>query len=204
MIRILVTVRMFRVFFTVLFLVSLLGCHFTSGRSEISYDQNEALLEAVEADNLEMAITLLDKGADPNAKRSEGSNLTVLMLAARNGNSRLVKELLTDGSDPNITAAVAVGVSHVNEGITALMLSAASGDAKTMQILLNYGANALVKDSTGNTLLHYAVEKQGAIDVVRLALAHGVDRNAKNAQGQTALDKAKAAGNYEIISELMY
>jgi ankyrin repeat protein len=98
---------------------------------------------------------------------------------------------------------VAVGVSQINEGITALMLSAASGDAKTMQLLLDHGANAKLKDSTGNTLLHYAVEELGATEVVCLALAQGVDRKAKNVQGQTALDKAKAAGNASAVVELM-
>lgn len=189
--------------FTVLFLVSLLGCLDSWGQSETDPQKNEALLSAVEAGDLAMAIPLLHNGADPNTTRKEGSTLTVLMLAARNGHSGLVKALLDAGANPNTTAAVAVGVSQVNKCITALMLSAASGDAKTMQLLLDHGAYAKFKDSTGNTLLHYAVEEPGATEVVRLALAQGVNRNAKNVQGQTALDKAKAAGNTAALAELI-
>jgi len=203
MIRRVTTINIHRFCFAILFLVSLLGSLDTFGEDKIDPKQNEALLSAVEAGDLALATTLLHKGANPNTTREEGSTLTVLMLAARNGHSGLVKALLDAGADPNTTAAVAVGVSQINEGITALMLSAASGDAKTMQLLLDHGAYAKLKDSTGNTLLHYAVEELGATEVVCLALAQGVDRKAKNVQGQTALDKAKAAGNASAVVELM-
>lgn len=197
------TVNILRFCFAVLLLVSLLGSLDALGQGKTDPKQDEALLSSVEAGDVAMAITLLHNGANPNTTREEGSTLTVLMLAARGGHSDLVHALLDAGSHPNTTAAVAVGVSQVNEGITALMLSAASGDAKTMQLLLDYGSNAKLKDSAGNTLLHYAVEKPGAIEVVRLALAQGVDRKAKNVQGQTALDKAKAGGNAAALVELM-
>ena len=185
------------------FLASWLGNLAALGANNTDSDQDEALLAAAVTGDSATTRTLLRSGANPNARREDGSTLTALMLAARGGHSSVVRMLLDAGALPDATAAVSVGVNQVNEGITALMLAAASGDAKTMRLLIDFGANAKARDSAGNTLLHYAVEKMGAAEVVGLAVGQGVDRLAQNIQGQTALDKARASNNTAAVAELM-
>jgi ankyrin repeat protein len=70
----------------------------------------------------------------PLLQGSDGNSLTALMLAARGGLSSVVRLLLDAGAKVDATAAVAVGISGVNDGLTALMEAAASGDAATVQL----------------------------------------------------------------------
>ena len=70
-------------------------------------------------------------------------------------------------------------------------------------MLINAGANVTLPDDTLNTALHYAVltiitdtnqnNYFNAIDMVQLLLQLGADKEAKNRQGHTPLDIAKAS-----------
>ena len=57
---------------------------------------NAALLAAADANHLEISITLLDHGADPNT--ADPGGFTVLMEAALRGNLELVQQLLLRGA----------------------------------------------------------------------------------------------------------
>lgn len=59
--------------------------------------------------------------------------------------------------------------------------------------LLGMGSEVDAKDHDGNTALGYAVaEPDGDPELVRLLVAHGADPFAKNAAGQTVLERARA------------
>jgi ankyrin repeat protein len=58
-----------------------------------------ALYYAVEANFPEMAIFLLDYGADPNG--SDRVGMTPLMMAARRGDTEMVRRLIAHGADAN-------------------------------------------------------------------------------------------------------
>ena len=61
-------------------------------------------------------------------------------------------------------------------------------------MLLNAGVIAYNVDDDGATALMYASEANGDAETIQLLLAAGIDINAKNLEGKTALSYAR--GNY--------
>ncbi|HEY7391201.1 MAG TPA: ankyrin repeat domain-containing protein, partial [Bryobacteraceae bacterium] len=130
---------------------------------------------------LDLIRILLDHGANPNAQLltptlprahtpgestlAEGS--TPLMRAAKNGDAAAMRLLLEHGADPSITQK-----NHT----TALMLAAGLGR----------GQGVFAKD--------YATEKE-LLEAVKVLVARGVDVNAINDRGQTAMHFAVRASD---------
>jgi hypothetical protein len=71
---------------------------------------------------------LLDDGKSPNARQKDG--LTVLMIAAANGDTGIATMLLSKGADPNLRAG----------GRSALSIARARGNASMVQLLERSGA----------------------------------------------------------------
>ena len=70
--------------------------------------------------------TLLKKGADASATRSDG--ITALMTASVAGHVEAAKLLLDDGADPRAVDA---------DGLTALMNAAENGSTATLKVLID-------------------------------------------------------------------
>ncbi|KAF4627646.1 hypothetical protein G7Y89_g10507 [Cudoniella acicularis] len=75
---------------------------------------------------------------------------------------------------------------------TALMCAAAIDANKFLQTLLNSGADVAIKNSAGNTALHFATEA-GNVEAAKILLEHGADIEAKNKHGWTPLGCATPA-----------
>jgi len=119
---------------------------------------------------LELAILLLNRNIDVNAKNSDGK--TALMLIAESGVDRdsndfknelkkqieLIEFILDRGADIN---------AQDNEGKTALMYALEAKSKPVAEYLLEQGANANIKDNEGNTALNYA-QNQGVSIVAKL------------------------------------
>jgi ankyrin repeat protein len=89
---------------------------------------------------------------------------------------------------------VDVNVRSKNDGRTALMQqSLLLGTVGTMIFLLDNGADVNLKDNSGDTALHYALDVCDP-DKVKFLLGKKIDVNAKNTNGETALDIAKKNG----------
>eukprot|EP00759_Apiculatamorpha_spiralis_P031561 PhF_6_TR33454/c0_g1_i1/m.48797 len=87
-------------------------------------------------------------------------------------------------------------------GYTALHYAAKDGDTRMCEVLLNvegFPVNSTTKGGA-STALHRAA-MMGHEDVVKLLLEHGADKGAKDAEGYTPFDKAKAKG-FDIIAKL--
>ncbi|MEW6110274.1 MAG: ankyrin repeat domain-containing protein [Nitrospirota bacterium] len=97
---------------------------------------------AVAAGDIENVGTLLDQGADVNAKNKEGE--TPLMVAALERRLEMVKFLLDRGADINLKD---------NVGATALIYSAMEGSVEIMKLLLDRGADPDAKTDDGLTAL---------------------------------------------------
>ena len=132
----------------------------------------------------------------------------------------LLPILLAHGADPNaalksatLTRAHTPGEPSLAEGTTPLMRAAKNGDLAAMQVLIAHGANAGLKQKNGTTALmlaagvgrgtgvfakDYATEAQllaAVTYLVELGTDAGVDINAANDSGQTALHIAAQASD---------
>lgn len=138
------------------------------------------------------ALHLLDKGAGIHSKRADMA--TPLMLAASNGETRVLQRLLAKKDSPNAVDA---------DGNTPLIYAARYGKADAAQILLQAGAKIDWQDSQGRTPLMYAAEN-GHITTVALLLAHKAQLNLQDKQGATALMlAARHSGSAEVAAALL-
>lgn len=140
--------------------------------------------------------TLIDGGADVNAKSKNGT--TALMLASENGNTDIVRILLEEGANIN--------AKH-EEGGTALIFAAAEGHAGTVLALLNKGATVHAINNDGFTALNAAagvgLTGEERIDIVQLLLDNGAEVNAKDDFGETTLMRAAIADRPDTVRFLL-
>lgn len=150
-------------------------------------DINSDLFLAATEGRIVTVETILDKGAEVNAKNSKGR--TALMLAALNSHKDTVEILLNKGADVNIKN---------NEGMTALMYAAKKGlsPVPTVQTLLD----KMMKK--GNLPALKPTVSNEYKDIVVILLNKGADVNAKNNNGWTALMFAEFENHTEIVNIL--
>jgi uncharacterized protein len=159
------------------------------------------LHSAVQRQMPQLALQLLAKGADPNARIERPMPLL----------SRYIGQQAGVDTDPI--------------GATPFWLAADYGDARMMQLLVDHGADPLLmtRDKTTALMAAAGVDfiegqdrygrrwfqpttlplQQGALEAVKLALALGNDMNAVNANGQTALHGAAYMGSTLLIQFLV-
>jgi len=80
--------------------------------------------------------------------------------AATRGNTKLIKQLLADGMDVNVTD---------EEGLTALYRAAHNDQKETVSLLLSNGANVNIRDKFGNTPLDVTLND----NIAELIRKHG-------------------------------
>jgi ankyrin repeat protein len=106
---------------------------------------------------------------------------TPLVLAARNGDVRTVRDLVARGADPNEYAGV--------NSWTPLEHAVHKGQIGSVAALLDAGANPNRADPQGTTPLMMAAG-YGYTDIVQLLLRRGADARLRDHDGATALDLA--------------
>ncbi|WP_333023560.1 ankyrin repeat domain-containing protein [Wolbachia endosymbiont of Pentidionis agamae] len=94
---------------------------------------------------LEVIDLLLKNGADPNIGGTLGTPMTAAMA---DGHIRVVKYLLEYGIDPNSHSSLITAIRYYQ--------SIDTNKPEIVELLLQYGADPTMKDSHGNTPLHYA------------------------------------------------
>ena len=172
----------------------------------------------------ESVKTLLEAGADPNAR--DWTNGTALIDSVVGYRRDSVRRLLEHGADANVRA---------NHGGRPLYLAARYGDLETTSILLDYGADIDQPATSDEPALHVAalrneletvqlLLRRGAnvdslrpygysgftalfltarcnsIDVARVLLEYGANPLAVSPLGNTPLDVAKEDGHDEMVS----
>lgn len=183
-----------------------------------------ALLAAAHSDRKELVAKLLAAGANPNARARDGS--TALMFAADAGAWTVVEVLLKakvelDAADQEGWTALHSALAGGHEGIakrllaagatlapkgpgtsTPLLLAAGSGDGDCVSLLLGKGADPNVPgDERPETPLIRAA-RLGHPEPVRELLLAGADPKAKDAEGKTALERAREAKAPELVALL--
>jgi uncharacterized protein len=153
------------------------------------------LFDAILAGNLKSAKAQLQNGADCNASNDEG--VTVLMLAAGNGQLELVEALLEAGADVNATDV---------RGWTALMKAIYNYDMdvgfpEIIRTLIQAGSEIETQIAYGTRPLMLAAG-YGQAGVIEVLLDAGADVQAQNEGGRTARTMAEAKDYVEAFNLL--
>jgi len=159
-----------------------------------------------ETKGLTIVRMLLERGANPNmqlffrpanvrgATNTRGS--TPLIRAATNADLEVVKLLLQHGADVNLDMAdrqtpmmaVLAGRASEPQALEMLRILHEAGADVNVIALINHR-----EESRGGTALHYAVRKRYK-EVIKKLAEYGIDMNAKDQDGLTALDYTQSRG----------
>lgn len=163
------------------------------------------LLDAAARGDVKAVDRLIHRGADltlatdPGGGRKHAAHeagRTALHLAARRGNSEMMKLLLQNGADVN---------SRDNCSSTPLHDFAAShpvGDPTALlNLLISHGADINATDLGGETPLHRAMS-HGSLGVVDCLLDHGADPYAGDRFGRTPISLAALEGHVSTLEHL--
>ena len=174
--------------------------------------KSSALLSAILYDQVKMAEFLIQNGADVNTKGDDGG--TALHAAAFLGQYEIAKLLIQNGADVNaknnegetvINGTMADwGTTEFIAGILQLKLdreSVETGRSQIVELLRKNGVTAEFSDPTDNNF--WTMVGVGNLQAVKQHLAKGLDINAKNKDGVTALQIATLLGQYEIAELLV-
>ncbi|KAJ3484982.1 hypothetical protein NLG97_g6919 [Lecanicillium saksenae] len=141
--------------------------------------------------HLEMAMVLLDAGADVLMPGLDGE--TALYDAARIGHNKLLEVLLDRGSEID---------SVTSYGCTPLHSASIHGNVDAVRTLLKHGADVSTADEYGDSALHCA-SIQGHLEVAKMLLDGGANVNAVTADFATPLHRAAAKGHVEVVKILL-
>lgn len=150
------------------------------------------LNQAIKSKNEDMAVLLLDRGANPNSLDIGGN--TPLHLASITGCVHLAQKLVN---------LVPAQVDKRNKaGQTALFRSCQVGNFENAQILLDAGANPSVTNDNGATQLgELAASNQR--QAVRFLLNSGAEADSLDSFSRTALYRAAENGHFGVCNDLM-
>ena len=149
--------------------------------------------------NDRLARLLIDLGADVNAVRPfEKFARTPLIEATRNNTvtQEMIRYYLQAGAEPNLED------STWFENRTALHEAAMAGKAHVVRALLEYGADANIRDLKGQTAADLA-RANGFPQIQSLLEKNSQGISARGGRGETALHMAAENDRYEVVAELL-
>jgi uncharacterized protein len=178
-----------------------------------------ALVVAAHSGQGAFAAFLLQKGADPHAA---DAGYTALHAAVLRNDLPLVKALLAGRADPNVTvirptyarrSSQDYGLTNPFVGATPFWIAAIFRQPETMRVLLAAGADPL-RAVRKRTALFAAVwgfrgtgfrgraSEDAILETARVAVGVGIDVNAADAAGNTALHGAALSGFDSVVQFL--
>ena len=205
----------------------------TNARSRYVPDTDAAaLLVAIDSGHAELARFLLARGADPD---HDGAGRTALHAAVQRKMPEVVAALLEHGADPNPRMTKRLpfvsrritqnnGMTPSNIGATPFFLAASYNDLESMKILVEGGADPMLRADDETTALMVAAggdyvegaDKYGvrwfgdnlplqesALAAVEYLLGLGLDINARNIHEQTTLHGAVYLGGTLLVPYLV-
>jgi ankyrin repeat protein len=139
----------------------------------------------------EVAVLLLERGADANAQGGFYGN--ALQAASIGGHEKVIQMLLDRGADAN---------AHGGFYGDALQAASRGGHESIVQVLLDHGADANAEGGSYINAL-YAASCRGHEKVVQVLLDHGADANAQCGLYSNALHAASCRGHEKVRQVLL-
>jgi len=140
----------------------------------------------------DIALLLLEKGANPNVREEAGAT-PLHLVAAANGNVEIATALLAKGAEVD---------AKDKKGQTPLMAAASNGHVEILDLLLQHKADPNIQTEQGGTALMAAVSAQKQ-EAVATLLASGAKVNLIDAKQSNALHYAADNGNRPITELLI-
>jgi uncharacterized protein len=193
------------------------------------------LLTATNNRHYKLAEYLIERGADVSLANK--GNWTPLYLATDNRNIEggdfpvpkpdidhleYIKFLLDHGANPNarakdntLTRTIFTMQWFQESGATPFVRAAQSSDIELLKLLLQHGADPLLKTDFGDTALTaaagigwvegvtYEHSQQANVDTVKFLLELGLDPNAANQDGRSPLMGAAMKGRNSVVQTLV-
>ena len=154
-------------------------------------DSSSPLHLASRGGHADLALMLVERGADVSAQRKDG--WTALHLALEHGHVDLGRMLSERGAD----------VSAQNkDGSTVLHLALENDYVNLARMLVERSANVLAQRKDGSTALHLA-SRNGHVDLARMLVDRGADVSTQNEDGSTALHLASQNGHVDLARMLV-
>ena len=189
-----------------LFVVFLVSFPLFSHGEEAKLTRNDKkLLEAVEEGDLKKVQSLVEKGANVNAKHQTHGR-TVLTIATHKGHKEMVSYLITNPAlDVNKRGDYDINVEKdiFKLGMNPLLMASQNGDLEIVKILLSHPSidvNAQAGVGEGHSALHFAA-REGHPKVVKLLLENGADVNVTEGFGYTALTFAASEDIEKLLKQ---
>ncbi|KAJ8599995.1 hypothetical protein CTAYLR_001829 [Chrysophaeum taylorii] len=148
------------------------------------------LSKAISEANFDMAVALLDAGADARATDDDGATGLMRLVATPAPSLKLINRLVAES-----------GINtRKHDGATALVVAATFGRTLAMTQLIDQGADVSLVMTDGTTALMRAAQMgfPAAVDILCQA---GADPHATNQAGRNALDLALLADRSERVVE---
>ena len=167
----------------------------------------DALFKAAIEGDVVRVRTLLNQGADVNARNPAGATLLMSAVSiesryeeGRIGHSQVVSLLLSRGADVN--AADKVGQTALMKALTgyASEWKVIGATTQIVRLLLAQGARVNVKDQEGRTPLVILLSNWDTqAELVQLLLSKGADVNARTKDATTALMVAAEGDRKSVV-----
>lgn len=148
---------------------------------------------AASVGNVELMQDLFAKFPQLASDSREGCGATPLFLAAANGHTQCVAELLQRGADPS---------SAIENGATPLHVAAMYGRTECVTLLLKRGAQVNARTLQGFSPLHFAAS-EGHMEALVALMDGGASLDAKAHNGETPVHSAARTGRAPCLRELL-
>ncbi len=174
-------------------LIVLNGC---KNQAKLDFD----LCKAIHKIDYQQVQALLDQGADPNVKDTDGDAILCKAIfrdlsKGKKDRLKIIKLLLKYGADPNSRGEC------FYKNTTALMFAVTSENSNEMcKLLINKGADVNAQNDVGQTALMRTAT--GDITLTKLLLQNGADRTLSTKEGMTPFKVACCRNKFEIAKLL--
>lgn len=152
-------------------------------------NNNEQLFNLIRTNEPRDIEDLLKNNSNININQKNQHGSTPLILATYSGHLKIVKILIENGADINLTS---------NDKTTPLIWATVGSHTAIVRYLLNNNADINAKDKHGFTALMWAASKSNE-SLIKIFLQYDADTQIKNYNSESASELAKKAGNIRLF-----